>query len=144
MTSWWQTSQLQRSEGNAFQCQYFVSDASHQATDFAVLSFLQFQFQNRAAATAFENSHTSKTKKAFGKVHALAQLVQDIGLGKTGHETAIAANDFESRVSQLLSKIAVIRDQQHPFSAFVQTTDCEQPLIDRRNQIYGTRSPLRI
>lgn len=144
MTSWRQTSQLQRSEGNAFQRQHFMSDACHQATDFAVLSFLEFQFQNGAVATAFENPHTSKAEKTFGKVHAFAKLMQDIGLRKTGDETAIAANDFESRVSQLLCKIAVIRDKQHPFGTFVQSTNGEQPLVDDRNQIDGSRTSLRI
>ena len=144
MSSGSQTSQLQWPELNSLQSQYLVPDSRHQTANFAVLAFLKFHLQNRTLAFAAMNMHVAKLKEAFGKVHAFAKLLQCFRMGNSRDMTAVTADHFKTWMSQTLSEVAVICDQQHPLSHFVEPTDGKHSLFRSRYQIDGFGTSLGI
>jgi hypothetical protein len=139
-----EAAQLQRSEGNAFQGQNLVTDACQQASNFAILPFLKFHLQNDALAFTAIDVHASEFEETFSEVHAFAQLPQCVRLRNPGHVTSVSANDFKTRMSQPLSQIAVVCQQQHSFGVFVEAADGKQTLFAGRHQVDGSRAALRI
>ena len=144
MSSGSQTSQLQWPELNSLQSQYLVPDSRHQTANFTVLAFLKFHLQNRALAFAAMNMHVAKLKEAFGKVHAFAKLLQCFRMWNSRDMTAVTADHFKTWMSQTLSKVAVICDQQHPLSHLVQPTDGKHSLFRSGYQVDSFGASLRI
>ena len=139
-----ETSQLQWSEFNSFQSQNLVTNSSHQTANFTVLAFLKFHLQNGTLAFTAMNMHVTKLKEAFSEVHAFTKLLQRFGMRNSGDMTTIAANHFKTRMSQTLSQVAVICDQQHPLSHLVEPTDGKHSLFGSGHQIDGFGTSLRI
>jgi hypothetical protein len=144
MSSGSKTSQLQWSEFNSFQSQNLVTNSSHQTANFTVLAFLKFHLQNRTLTFAAMNMDITKLKEAFSEVHAFTKLLQRFGMRNSGDMTTIAANHLKTRMSQSLSQVAVIRDQQHPLSHLIEPTDGKHSLFGSRHQIDGFGTSLRV
>jgi len=139
-----QVAQLQRAKRHTLQIEDFVPDSCHQSANFTIFAFLKFQFQNRALAFTLVNMDAAKLEIPFGKVHSVAQLIQSVRLRNAGHMAAVTADHFKTRVSQLLSQVAVVRNQQHSFGVFVQTAHREHPLFADRHKVHSSRAPHRI
>ena len=58
--------------------------------------------------------------------------------------TAVATHDLKPRMGQFLGQIAVVRQQQHPFCVFIQSTHGKQSLVGDRNKVHGARTSHRI
>ena len=121
-----------------------MADFGQQSTNLAILTFPQLKFEDRAASLTFHDFNSAKPKESVREVHAFAKLIQNFVRWQTSDVTTISAHDFESRMCQPLSQIAVVGNQQQPFGAFVQPPDGEQSLAMRRNEINGANASLRI
>ena len=144
MSSGSQASQLQWPELNSLQSQYLVTNSSHQTANFTVLAFLKFHLQNGTLAFTAMNMHVAKLKEAFSEVHTFTKLLQCFRMRNSRDMTAVTADHFETRMSQSLSQVAIICDQQHPLSHLVEPTDGKHSLFGSRHQIDGFRTSLRI
>jgi hypothetical protein len=138
------TSQLQWSEFNSFQSQNLVTNSSHQTANFTVFALLKFHLQNGALTFAAMNMDITKLKEAFSEVHAFTKLLQRFGMRNSGDMTTIAANHLKTRMSQSLSQVAVIRDEQHPLSHLIEPTDGKHSLFGSGHQIDGFGTSLRV
>lgn len=139
-----QRTQLERTEGDALQFNHLVPDSCQQSTDFAVLAFLKFQFQNRAASLMSHHTNALESKEAFGKIHPIPQLIQCLRGWPPRHMTTIAAYNFEARVRQSLGEVAVVGQQQQALRVFVQPSNGEESLICDRDHVHGTRTSFRV
>lgn len=139
-----QRTQLERTEGDAFQFNHLMADSCQQSTNFAVLAFLKFQFQDRAASLMSHHTNALEAEKAFGKIHPVAQLIQCLRGWPPRHMTTIASHNFEARVRQSLCQVAVVGQQQQALRVFVQPSDGEESLIGNRDHVHSTRTPFRV
>ena len=139
-----QRTQLEWTEGDTLQFNHLMANSSQQSTNFAVLAFLQFQFQNRAASLMSYDTNALKTEEAFGKVHPVPQLIQCLWSRPAGDMTTIAPHHFETGMRQSLGKIAVVGQQQQALRVFVQSPDREEPLIRDRDHVDRARTSFRV
>jgi hypothetical protein len=96
-----------------------VTYTSQQTSDFAVLSFLQFQFQNGASSLVTHEANLAKSEKSFGEVHPLPELLQRFRSWLAGDLTSITPYHLEPRMCQSLRQISVVGQQQQALGVFV-------------------------
>lgn len=121
-----QAAEPNRAEGDAFEFHHLVTDFFKEPADFAILSFTQHHFENRAAALALQHFRVLHFELALGEPQSLLDGHQRIASGDAGHMNVIGAIDAVLRMRQLLGEIAVVGDNKQPGAAFVQTADREQ------------------
>ena len=139
-----QRTQLEWTEGDALQFNHLVTDSCQQSTDFAVLAFLKFQFQNCAASLMSHHTNALESKEAFGKIHPIPQLIQCLRGWPPRHMTTIAAHNFEAWVRKSLGEVAVVGQQQQALRVFVQPSDGKESLIRDRNHVHSPRTSFRV
>jgi hypothetical protein len=142
--AWSQAAEPQRSEGDALQCNDLVPNPRHQPSDFAVLAFPKLQLQHCTPPVSPRDANALKAEEPIGKVHSVAQLLQDRIVRDSSDLTAITAEDFKPGMCHALSEVAVVRDEKQAHRAFIKPADGEQPLVARRDKINGSRPAFRV
>jgi hypothetical protein len=103
-----QGAEQQRSKGNSFQFNHFMTHAGQQPTNFAILAFLKFQFQYSTASLMPHNANALKPKEAFREIHPIPQLIQRLRCWPSGNMAAVSSHHFKSGVRQSLRKVPII------------------------------------
>ncbi len=135
-----QTTQGQRSEGDASQPHDFVPDSREQASNFAVLPVAEPDFQKRAVAFGAHPLHPADMKTALREVEPLFQRGERFGCRPSGNLQGVSPWHLKTRMSQPVRELAIVGQQDQSFAALVEPADSEQPELARREQIECART----
>ena len=136
--------QTQRADGNTPQGQHLMADARENTADFAVFTFGQHDFEQRAVLHPLDDRGAHATGHALGKVDAAAKLLQHFRLRLAGNLCKVCLLDAVARMGQLLGKRSVVGQQHEPFAGHVESTDGKQPLLGRRHEVEHPRTTSRV
>ncbi len=139
-----QIAQADRPEADSFQTHDLVSDSRHQPANFAVLPFVEHDFQIRTVADRLLQPCSFDMESPLVEVHAALQRCERFGGRDSLHMAQIKLGDTISRMRHAIGQLAVVGDEQQAFRLFVEPADRENPFAKLWEQVDDSRTPRRI
>ncbi|AMV33030.1 hypothetical protein VN12_12975 [Pirellula sp. SH-Sr6A] len=135
--------QLERADGSATQHHYFVSEASENAADFAILTFAQRDIDFGATLAHFADGGAIDTRDPFGKIDASLKPSHGLLFDLTSYHYEVGLGYAMFRMSQSLCELSVVGEQDQAGARCVQSAHGKQTRLGW-NQIDHTWASLGI
>ena len=135
-----QRSKSKGPEADTSQADDLVADSREKSSDLPVFALCQFHFQKTAASLSLDSASTANSKAAVREVEPLFELLNCLRFRDSGDLKSIGADHAEPRMHQLVREFTVIRDQQEPFAALVESANGEQSrAVVKRDELNSQR-----
>ncbi len=100
-----------------------MSHTREHPADLAILPLFEFDLEKRALPFGLQASYPLDTECSFGKVLAVAQLLQRFRSRFAGDLHSILTFDPVARMSQMVSHFTIVGDQDQTLTVLVEAAD---------------------
>jgi hypothetical protein len=136
-------SQPQRPERDSPQPEHLVPQLGEYAANFAILAFLQRQFQFGVVRGLSADLVLSDAGDAFSQRNAFFQLPQGLFVGRTLDRDEVRLRYAVSRVGQTVGQFPVVGQKEEAFALLIEPTDGEDAILFR-HQVDRAGTPVRV
>jgi hypothetical protein len=120
--SWRQLAKLQRANGDPFQTDYFVADASQDTAHFAIASLIQHHLEGCAVFVLRLDGYSHYASESFGEVHSFTHLRELLLFELACDFYLVGLLDAVARVRKLVGQFTIVGHDDQALARSVEPT----------------------